>query len=346
MERDFLQKRSNFRRMLGQVIAVTILIIFPVLMIAINGQRAMKGILWANLEDDAGLWHHGQAYSVNEPESGKRNVPRFGIYDPGKRFESVSGFDFEQLYISWLDVDEETLQNNIQSVAAAGRIPLLTIEPWAFEGSEKELLQDIIAGKYDQQMSRIFKSLSSYQGELYVSWGHEMDQDLTIRYHWSAKDPELFIKTYRYVADYFNNGLQADIRWIWAPVAKTGSGRYYPGNDYVDYIGFPIYSLPEWDKLYFGYIRSFDTWFDEKYANIRQFDKPIMIVEFGVSGSDDYRAYWMQQAFLTIRKITEIDAVVFFHAQDTPGAWGSLVATPDWRSPESLIIGFMEWMQQ
>jgi beta-mannanase len=143
----------------------------------------------------------------------------------------------------------------------------------------------------------VINILSHFTGRIYISWGHEMDQDLTKRYPWSGKDPGQYVAAYRYVHDRINKSQKNNqIYWIWSPVVKKGCEKYWPGDSLVDIIGMPIYSYPAWEKSYYGHIRSFKSWYEEKYGLVKSFQKPVFIIEFGVTGSTDYQTYWLQEA--------------------------------------------------
>ena len=137
----------------------------------------------------------------------------------------------------------------------------------------------------------------------------------------------------------------SEISWVWAPVVKEDCQKYWPGDGYVDAIGMPLYSFPSFDQDYFGYIRNFTTVIDEKYTLISQFGKPIIIVEFGVTGSSDFQSFWLNDAFHNFIHYPKLKGIVFFYSVDTPGAWGEKLPTPDWRIHPELITGLISWLQ-
>jgi hypothetical protein len=70
-----------------------------------------------------------------------------------------------------------------------------------------------------------------------------------------------------------------------------------------------------------------------------------MIVELGVTGSQDYQTFWLQEAFNMIKVTPSIQSVIFFHTTDTPGSWGKEFATPDWRTDPDIIKGLVSWIR-
>ena len=272
----------------------------------------------------------------------KKEAPiQFGIYDPNEKFAQSKSFQLEHLYISWATFQPENLKQDLTRLAINHRTPLLTIEPWPVSGSD--YFNSILSGEYDNIMNKICTIIDLSTDSLYLSWGHEMDQTLTKRYPWSGKDPNEFIKSYKYVFDYINKNCAAKIQWVWSPVVKNGSKEYWPGDKYVDIIGIPIYSFPLWDKSYYGHIRSFETTFNEKYSKISVYNKPILIVELGVTGNLDFQEYWLSTAFKSFQNYSLLAGVIYFYSQDTEGAWGSNLPTPDWQVHPEVVTGLVDY---
>jgi beta-mannanase len=271
----------------------------------------------------------------------------FGVYDPEQAFGDDDLLEIRHLYVSWQHLDDAAFVERLDSLREQRRIAvLLTVEPWPQEGSEASLLQDIVSGQYDEEIDQLAALLQRQAGRTYLSWGHEMDQDLTERYPWSGKDPEQYKTAYRYVVDRLREKTDTELRWIWAGVLKQGSLRYWPGDEYVDVIGMPIYSFPEWDRQVYGYIRDFQSTFEEKLSVVASVEKPVMITELGVCGSDDFESFWLRQAFLSLADYPRLAGIVFFYSRDTEGAWGDAVSTPDWRVHPELIRGLVDWKRQ
>jgi beta-mannanase len=338
---------SRDKQSIWQMAIAVFMIGFPLVMLFFNTNRAVKGITWSMPQATKTTlgWNQQESNETRAMTDVRISVPDFGVYDPESKFKTDKSFGLEQVFCSWINPDVSTLHEKIKDIFLNNRTPLVTIEPWNGTNDEKTLMEDILKGKYDGNISNVMQVFSGIQGNLYLSWGHEMDQDLTKRYPWSGSDPKLYVSAYRYVTEKFKKGLNNKISWIWSPVGKEGCERYWPGPGYVDYIGIPIYSYPQWDKQYYGHIRSFKSWYDEKYRLIGQFKKPVIIVEFGVTGSLDYQTFWLQEAFNTIKVTPSIEMILFFYAKDEKGSWGKDIETPDWRSNPEVITGLIKWIK-
>jgi beta-mannanase len=317
-----------------QLVFVLLLIGLPLAMAYINGKEVYQSLVWEETPETG---------SENADKRAAGNPLRFGVFDPDRQFDNYNGLAIEVFYISWLNVDEGKLVKTLKTINSKGRTPFMVCEPWAKPGAPANYLDDVPKGAYDSSLNGILRALKQYGNDVYFSWGHEMDQDLTTRYSWSAKEPVAFINAFKYVRRYFNSEMQGKIQWVWSPIAKKGCLQYWPGDEYADIIGFPVYSFPEWDRSYYGFIRDFKTTFEEKYKLVKSLNKPIFIVEFGVTGSEDYATYWTQQAFREFNGFPLLNAICFFYAKDFPNAWGSNISTPDWRMNKELVKGLVDY---
>ena len=331
------------RRLQSQLCLLCALIVLPVSMIAINGSRAVQAIL--NSANPRGSERDSRFEVPAEEVSGSRASRRlrFGVYDPQDVFRDDKDLMIRHVYVSWSDFEADRLEAHLASLSQNGFEILLTIEPWPKADITGLLLPAIAEGKYDAVIDELAGAMNAVSSPIYVSWGHEMDQDLTQRYPWSGENPQQFVDAYRHVVRRLRQQVSGQIRWVWAGVLKDGSLNYWPGDDFVDFIGFPIYSFPEWDQQAYGYIRDFRTTFEDKQRIVAGLDKPLMITEMGVSGSDDFESFWLRQAFLELNDFPNLEAVVFFYSRDTENAWGNNVATPDWRVHPEAIRGLVSW---
>lgn len=338
--------------------AIAGLALLPMSMVVMNGSKALQGILSAK-ESDAQVSSDlafsnpdnsfqrvtGQSLGLEnsqrtQPASSENSL--FGVYDPQGQFSGQDLLAIRHFYVSWADFDLAELRQDLVNCEQRGHQVLLTIEPWPIGETKSELLPSIVEGDYDKTIRDIASLLAELSTPTYVSWGHEMDQDLIDRYPWSGQDPQQFLSAYRYVVDAIRTQAKA-VRFIWTGVLKKGSLQYWPGKDYADYVGLPIYSFPLYDQNTYGFIRNFETTFREKLDVVDQLDMPLFVTELGVSGSPDFEAFWLREAFSQLAEQEEVAAVVFFYSKDVDGAWGKELPTPDWRVHPDAILGLVEW---
>lgn len=164
-----------------------------------------------------------------------------------------------------------------------------------------------------------------------------MDHDLTERYPWSHKDPAEFIAAYKHFVSQCRLAAPG-VQYIWSSVGNKDLAQYWPGPETVDMVGVPVYSFPEFDKKAYGFDRTFAQAFGEKYDRVKGYNKPVVIVELGVTGEAEYQQYWLDQASTTYASYPLLKTVVLFNSTDTPGAWGAEYATPDWRLRPGVVL--------
>ncbi len=292
------------------------------LVIWLRGPFGLKGVLWQNPNECLpGLSCPTESVSLVS----------YGAYDPASELQGNANIIVDHIFLSWTYDNTSSLAEAKEKANLRGRKLFVSLEPWPSEELTKEtLLKDIANGGYDMQTTKFCGQMSSLGNNAWISWGHEMDHDLTERYPWSNKTAIDFITAYNHFVQLCRT-VSPEAQFIWSPVGNSNLEPYWPGADTVDMVGVPVYSYPEFDKKTYGHDRTFKEAFGEKYARLTKFQKPVVIVELGVFGKADYQQYWLDQAKLSYKTFPLLNSVIFFNAQDTPGAWGADYATPDWR---------------
>lgn len=193
---------------------------------------------------------------------------------------------------------------------ATGTSLHVTFEPWVS-------LSDISTGKYDYNLSAFVDQLSSYPGTVRFRFGHEMIQDDIPNnggewYPLWQDRPEEYKAAYRHIWSLFKEKGVSNVEFVWCPNQHisdyTVLEKYYPGKEYVDWIGIDGYGYPTED---------FDAIFEAIYKAIVEHpeifgDKDIMLGEFAAM-EGDYKAAWIQDAFNKIKTMYgKIKAVYWF----------------------------------
>ena len=93
---------------------------------------------------------------------------------------------------------------------------------------------------------------------------------------WGGKDPAAFIKLWQQMFDYLTKTKGLDnLLWVYSPGSGDKTAAYYPGDRYVDLIGFDTYT----DFVDAKHIKG--------YAEMTQIKKPFGFAEFGPHGAND-----------------------------------------------------------
>ena len=259
-----------------------------------------------------------------------------GLYDPDDTYSTESRVSIENVFFSWNDAPEG-ITNSINTVIGRGRIPILTLEPWPLnkDDTPDQFLQSVIAGNFDQTIRSVCEVVGSSGDTIFIRWGHEMELK-TVRYPWAGSNPDLYIQAYQH----FVNSCRAvspSIRYIWSPAGDKGLEKYWPGENFVDYIGLSVFSYDEWEKENIGRQRSFHEILAGKYNRVVKYKKPIIVAELGVTGSEKHKFDWLKAARQSFRSFSNLKAVVYFNKIDSEGVWGPNLQPPDWSvTPNSL----------
>ena len=260
-------------------------------------------------------------------------APSFGVYDPEMHCPRETQLSFKHVFISWASYTPGDLLRQLQAIQASGQRPFVTLEPWpdqTITPAPSALLGDVAAGKYDQRIQALALEIKAFGSPVLLNWGHEME-NVTGRYPWANRNARLYRDAYRHFVTRARLSANNFV-FVWSPVGDKGLERYWPGEEYVDYVGISVFEFPAFDQDYHHQTtRSFHDLLSEKYARVSKYHKPIVIVECGVTGSKEYQLSWLAGAVRDLVNFPLVEALIYFNAKDTPGAWGKQYDAPDWR---------------
>jgi hypothetical protein len=237
-----------------------------------------------------------------------------------KQFESQAGK--KPAMIMWYqDWAQDFPRTDAQSVIDAGAVPHIVWEPWYWGDKEKIKLKDIVNGKWDNYIRSWAKAIKEWGQPIFLRPAHEFNIE---GYPWGVvnndKDPGLYVKAFRHIVDIFHNEKAANVKWVWAPMNYSFPTelwndweKAYPGNDYVDWVGFDGYN--------WGTTQSWSDWqvfkylFRDQTRKARQLwpKKPIMIAEFSAAEKGGDKAAWIGEIPEYLKtSMRDIDAIVWF----------------------------------
>jgi beta-mannanase len=108
------------------------------------------------------------------------------------------------------------------------------------------------------------------------------------------------------------------VRWVWCPhvdehnPAYTDMMQYYPGDDFVDWIGMDAYNAgcqsTENERK-----ASVDWLFKRPYQQIASKQKPVMVAEIATDSQSEGAGPWIKTAFEHLQKeYPQVRALVYF----------------------------------
>ena len=232
---------------------------------------------------------------------------------------------------------------NVQLIARHGAVPMVFWSPWdkpytQVRGPDKFSLTEILAGKWDAYIDMWGDSAAAFGHPFFVSFCNEMNGDW---FPWSASfygsgdaGASVCRQAWRYVVDRVRARGASNIMWVlhlnnYAAYYVPGGGmaNFYPGADYVDWLGLSVYGKQFREDGNWAFFRDLIDW---PYTEIASVDpnKPIMLAEFGVgdfpkSGS---KAQWVSDALSMIRRYPRIKAAIYWHErwQNEDGSFSNL----------------------
>ncbi|MBS1739758.1 MAG: hypothetical protein JST88_04350 [Bacteroidetes bacterium] len=261
----------------------------------------------------------------------------FGAYDNRSENSFLPNIELEDslhtqfplihVYTAWGSKAEQQFPTKqVNDIITLGSIPVITWEPWlvSFDDQKQERLRpaserdknglsDIANGVYDFYLSNWAHQAQKIHAPILLRFGHEMNDPY--RYPWGPQNnnPADFVAAWKHVHQVFNQEGATNVVWIWSPHPAFGFfDEYYPGNNYVDYIGIGTLNygpIAAWAKWW-----SFDDIFGQHYNALNQFKKPILLTEFASLSYGGNRSKWYAEALKNIpTKYPSVKGLLFFH---------------------------------
>jgi beta-mannanase len=191
------------------------------------------------------------------------------------------------------------------------RIPIIT---FGNGGNTSEIAQ----GRHDVYLRQLSEAVRELGKPVFLRYAHRMD--LPSASSWVG-DPASYVAAWRHVHEIFS-GLP--VSWVWTPTAAAFAGdrpaeRFYPGDDYVDWIAADGYNSfgcggqREWRQL--------SEVFGDFYAWGSARGKPLMIAEAGSTedpADPGRKAAWFDNAARQLAtEMPNVQALVYFDARKT-----------------------------
>ncbi len=303
------------------------------------------------------------------PESGIYHSAFSQIYSSSNNVSDKEVPNFEKLAgreIVWLNFQSDWFNGikfpaeSVKNIWKYGAIPSIRMLPWStydkFDMTYS--LRKIVDGKFDKELKQWAKDLKKIDIPVLIGFAGEPNGDW---FPWSgiqngggittgygdkslADGPEMYRDAYRHIIDMFNEEGALKVTWIFhvnsvgAPSEKWNDIKnYYPGDDYIDWIGISAYGAQRWGESYQRFVDIMQPGYEQLLKLTP--DKPIAILEFGVADylPDVNKALWIQSALYTVQQpeFSRIKSIGWWNS-----TWinndGTMSAIQIDSSPESL----------
>ncbi|MFG1660090.1 glycoside hydrolase family 26 protein [Micromonospora chersina] len=217
-----------------------------------------------------------------------------------------------------------------------GMLPMLGWEPWDYRvdqaaRKQKKLtdrqidrlrstqpryrLSRIADGHFDTYLRSWAEGVKSLGYPVAIRFAHEMNGDW---YPWCEKAngnrPGEYVEAWRHVHDLFEEAGATNVIWVWSPNARWNKttahlSGFYPGDDYVDWVGTTgYYGTGTWSTY-----SSFDAIFGPTIAEIRTFSRrPLVVTETGATDAGGRKAQWIRETFRALPKHRDVIGLIWF----------------------------------
>jgi hypothetical protein len=268
-------------------------------------------------------------------------------YSRIKAFENLSGKKPAWVYFSnnWYN-GIKFPKKEAEIIRDFGSVPFIRLMPrsdYTENAPDRTFtLQKISDGYFDRELTSWANDAKDFGGALMLEFGTEVNGKW---FPWcginNGSNPDLFKKAYIHIIEIFRNSNTNNITWVYhvnydsEPDEQWNSmSAYYPGDEYIDWIGMSIYGSQgpgdDWTDI--------SEIFGNAYENLSKIStsKPLAVLEFGVN-EDKRKPEWIKNFFGLIKnqKYSRIKGISCWHSR-----WenndGSVTNMRLDSSPESL----------
>lgn len=257
---------------------------------------------------------------------------------------------FEQLAgkkIAWVNFSNNWYKGivfparDVQLINSLGKIPYIRMMPRSnyntFQTDPLYTYDNILKGKFDKQLHKWAADARDKNVPLMLEFGTEVNGNW---FPWSgswnggrykdfgdkneADGPEKFRETYRYIIDIFRDEKAYNITWVFHPngvsapdEAWNSADAYYPGDDYIDWIGVSVYGSQHPGTYWY----EFDDVMSKAYSSLKKIStkKPMAVFEFGVTEdpAKGNKAEWIVSALSSFisKRYPLIKAISYFQTE-------------------------------
>ena len=231
--------------------------------------------------------------------------------------------NFVMFFSHWEDnYDRNFNTQGCDSIYSRGCIPYITWCP-SSDGSgatqPKYKLTNITQGLFDDYIIQFAKDIKSWNKPVFLRFGMEMNADWlpwcgNVNGNNNGSD---FINAWQHIHYIFDSLSVVNVTWLWCPYVESmynwgDMKQYYPGNEYVDWVGCDGYGYTpdHWATA------PFEKVFQSTLIKLINTGKPIIIGELACGeykADTRWKRDWMEDAFTKIQNDYPIKAFNWFN---------------------------------
>ncbi|MGN6264711.1 MAG: glycosyltransferase [Ginsengibacter sp.] len=281
-------------------------------------------------------WKHQQLpQSLPEPLNGLQVFYR-GVYQEDTGYKgnqnsilAATGENKDIAIIS-SEIDWKTGENHIldtnyfQQVYRRRAIPLIVWNPWqdsSISTKNSTPIQDILKGRYDKLFLSFATQVARLNKPVFLRVVNKNTADRHSLFAYSAFSADDFKEAWRYVHQKFNEAGADKVIWIWNPPDVATANEYFPGENFVDWLGVNILDT-NWQSTEKDQ-NIFDSLY-RPYHSLQLFKSglPVMLTE--TVGSTINKVQWWDKTWQTLdTTFEEIKSILV-----NPGDYTMLANSP------------------
>jgi len=226
---------------------------------------------------------------------------------------------------------DTTFLNGLQTRGVVPMVVWQPVDPAHFDGDAYRYRR-IIAGDFDPYIRHWAQAAKAWGGRVLLRFAHEMNG---YWFPWSPgrfdNTPAGFIKAWRHVWKIIRGpapgGIGAtNVKFVWSPGSPCPSctpySLIYPGDKYVDYVGFTAFN---WGTGYSSWVPMVKKFTPAMKALAKVSSKPVIAAETGSSKLGGDKAAWIRLGYPAVyTRFPSIKAIVYFNVDMRP------VHQPNW----------------
>jgi beta-mannanase len=139
----------------------------------------------------------------------------------------------------------------LRRVKNAGAVSLIkfSVQDYAYDRTKRiASTREIAAGVYDAYFEEAAAAVKEFNAPVFISLNHEMNGTWYPYSEGAGQGATAadFVASWRHIVDIFRQGGADNAAFVWSPnvpdIGPVPFTKYYPGDDYVDWVGVSFYS--------------------------------------------------------------------------------------------------------
>jgi len=265
--------------------------------------------------------HSNSTTSSSGSTSGQPQIPTTGAYlgawiHPSATTSTPADIDTSTaIQHVWASFKAPVPTDTMTAIAGNGAIPLID---WGCTN-----VANISSGGEDTTINNFATGLKSYGKPVFLRWYWEFNELSS-----AGKTPaglgcdgynngSGYIAAWQHIYNLFKSDGVSNVSFVWCPGFTGGNfAAYYPGDQYVDWIGIDRYERTSKGQPLLSFNDMFSSYYNEWVGH----NKPIMVAETAAMGSANQVQY-LNSTASQIAELPKIKAFVYFDSVGPAGDW-------------------------